>query len=511
MKKNDNHSFSSVISVNPYNNSSLSGISSFLNNETSPEFKKDQYAISFLNTKSFINAKIDISKNIPEEDLYDAINNKVYDELALDQALTYQIKYIETFDNLDEDNRHFHVFVVDPSTLKETFSTFVDKIKYIDIIIPVPLLIKSLYSKDIIQDGGMHCFIYFQENDAFVTLYNEKEFIYTKSINHSYIQMHERFCELYGEQIEYNEFIDFLRNENLKTTTSEYKECIIKLYKEIFANINDILTYVKRAFEIVNIQKVYIGNQISTITKLDEMAEVELNVRATNFEFDYGFQNNTTNIDQLHALMHIYTSLDDIDKYDCNFTAYFRPEKFIKRDSGKLILLSVASFILAFIYPISYWILTYAQELQYNSLKQEYSQIHNTKITREAIIKNRLADKEKIVALLTQNEKDYNDKKNTLIKIHDVKVNYPMKAKLLSILIKDLNIFNVNLKSISYSENNNEKSFVLNLISNQDEKITKLVKYLTKIHEKKFNFSLETISYKKKDKKYYSELKVKIL
>jgi len=115
MKKNDNHSFSSVISVNPYNNSSLSGISSFLNNETSPEFKKD----------------------------------KVYDELALDQALTYQIKYIETFDNLDEDNRHFHVFVVDPSTLKETFSTFVDKIKYIDIIIPVPLLIKSLYSKDI--------------------------------------------------------------------------------------------------------------------------------------------------------------------------------------------------------------------------------------------------------------------------------------------------------------------------------------------------------------------------
>ena len=37
-------------------------------------------------------------KNIPDEDLSDAITNKVYDDLALDQAVAYVIDYIEVYD-----------------------------------------------------------------------------------------------------------------------------------------------------------------------------------------------------------------------------------------------------------------------------------------------------------------------------------------------------------------------------------------------------------------------------
>ena len=61
-----------------------------------------------------------------------------------------------------------------------------NKIKYIDTIIPSPLLLKSLYSKDLIESSGVHCFIYFQKNDTFVTIYSEKEFLYTKSIKYSF-------------------------------------------------------------------------------------------------------------------------------------------------------------------------------------------------------------------------------------------------------------------------------------------------------------------------------------
>ena len=246
MSKKAEHSFSSVISVNPYKDTYLSGISSFLSQTDSAEYNKEQYAISYLNTKGFINSNIAITKNIPEEDLHDAISNKVYDELALDQAVTYNIQFIETFNSLDEDNRNFHVFIIDPLTIDETFSDVVSKIKYIDAIIPSPLLLKSLYAKEIIESSGVHCFIYFQENDAFITVYNEKEFLYTKSINYSFLQMHERFCELYGERVEFEDFIEFFSTHNLKDTDSDYKEYFIKLYKEIFANINDILTYVKR-------------------------------------------------------------------------------------------------------------------------------------------------------------------------------------------------------------------------------------------------------------------------
>ncbi len=61
----------------------------------SPSFSKEQYAISFLNTKGFISALIGISKNVPDDDIYDALENKVYEELALDMAVEYQIQYIE--------------------------------------------------------------------------------------------------------------------------------------------------------------------------------------------------------------------------------------------------------------------------------------------------------------------------------------------------------------------------------------------------------------------------------
>lgn len=504
------HSFSSVLSVNPYKETYFSGISSFITETTTPEFSKDQFVISYINTKEFINAQIAISKNIPEEDLYDAINNKAYDELALDQAVEYKIQYIESFNTLDEENRYFHVFIVDPLDITNTFLKVVEKVKYIDVIIPSPLLIKSLYAKELIDSNGVHCFIYIQENDAFLTIYGNKEFIYTKSLKYSLLEMHERFCELHGERIEYEEFIRFFSKENLKETTSEYKEFFIRLYKEFFANINDILTYAKRAFEIEKFEHVYIGAQVPTVTKLYEMLEVELNINSSEFEFDYGFETESEYVDQLHALMHLYTTLQKDERYECNFTEYKRPPKFIKRESGKLIILVLASFALAFAYPITYWVLTYAQELQEDLLKQQYKEVHNIKTTREATIKNRLADKEKVLKLLAKEKTEYTEKKNTLIKIHEVKVDYPMKAKLLTMFTKDLNKYGVNIEKAEYGEDK-EKVLTLYLVAGKDRKITQLVEYLTKIHEGKYKFTLEEIIFDDKTNKYFSELKVSIL
>jgi len=511
MSKAQQNSFSSVISVNPYKETYYNGVSSFLSETTKPEFAKDQFAISYINTNGFINSQIAISKNIPEEDLYDAINNKVYDDLGLDQAVEYKVQFIESFNNLDEDNRYFHAFIVDPLTITETYHNVEEKIKYIDVIIPAPLLIKSLYTKEIIDSSGVHCFIYFQENDAFLTIYSDKEFIYTKSLKYSFIEMHERFCEIYGERINYDEFLDFFSTANLRETESEYKDYFIKLYKELFSNINDILTYSKRAFDIDKFEQVYIGSQVSTVTKLDEMLEVELNIKSADFDFDYGFESNDQFIDQLQSLMHIYTTIPKSERYECNFTIYKRPPRFIQRESGKLLILLAASFTLAFAYPITYWILTYAQDLQKDLLQKEYNDLHIVKTTREATIKNREADKTKALALLNEEKQDYIEKKNTLIQIHEVKVNYPMKAKHIALLTKDLNKFDVKVQALSYNEEKGLKEFKFALVSTKDKKTTQLVEYLTKIHNGEFKFSLEEISYDEKTRRYFSELKVEIL
>ena len=97
MSENTEQTFSNVVSLNPYDGDYVSGVSSFLAYDDNVAFKKDQYSISYIDTNSFINAQISISKNIPEEDIYDAILSKTYDELALDQAVSYEIEYIELY------------------------------------------------------------------------------------------------------------------------------------------------------------------------------------------------------------------------------------------------------------------------------------------------------------------------------------------------------------------------------------------------------------------------------
>ena len=511
MSRLEQNSFTNVLSVNPYTNSYFLGTSSFITEIKKPEYQKNQLAISYLNTNRFINSTLSISKNIPEEDLFDAIYNKIYDDLGLDQAVEYSLQYIESFNIIDDENRYFQVFIVDPLFLEQDFESVTQNIQYLDIIIPSPLLIKSLYSKELIQNNGVHCFIYFQKNDAFITIYQNREFVYTKSINYSFIQMHERLCELYGEKIDYDDFIQFFSMENLKDTTSDFKNYFLKLYKELFSNINDILTYTKRAFEIDKFDQVYIGSQIQTVTKLDEILEVELNIKTTEFEFNYGYDNDGQFVDQLQYLMQLYTTQEDEDKYLCNFSIYHRPPIFTKRESGKLIISAVIAFLLAFAYPATYWILTYAQEIQNDLLKADYKELHIQKTTREATLKSKSAEKAKASKLLSLEKNDYIKKKSTLIKIHEVKVDYPMKAKLLTKLTKDLNHFKVNLENIKYIQLNNVKTFSFSLISPKDKEITKLVQFLTKTHDKEFKFSLEEISYDKKENKYFSELKVEIL
>jgi hypothetical protein len=128
-------------------------------------------------------------------------------------------------------------------------------------------------------------------------------------------------------------------------------------------------------------------------------------------------------------------------------------------------------------------------------------------VTREATIKLKLAEKDRVQKLLDAEVAEFNAKKETLEKIHDVKVNYPMKAKALTAFTKDFNKYGVNLTQITYSENAEEKAFTFYLTARKDKRITALLEYLTKAKTKNYQFILEKITYDPEKFRYYSELK----
>ncbi len=507
MNKSQQPTYSTVVSANPYKGDYYTGTFNTISRISSPSFSKDQYTVSFLNTKSFISTLIGISKNIPDDDIFDALENKVYEELALDMAVEYHIRYVEAIHRGTENERYFHVFVVDPLTLDQEYVKVIDTIKYIDQIIPIPLLLKSLYVKELIDSSEVHTFIYFQENDAFFCVYNEQEFIYAKSLKFSLKQMHERFCELLGEQIDYTYFESIISNEGLNCSNSDYQKNLIKLFGEIFLHVSDIMAYAKRAYDIKRFDEIFIGTSIGNIIGLDEYTQTYLGLKTAPFEFDYGFNTNGENIDQIHQLMHLYGRLQAEERYDCNFTIFHRPPPFAKRESGKLILVAAASLAGALLYPGVYWGLSYIEEFHHAVLTKEYETVHIEKMTREATINLKLANKNAAQTLLDEQKTAYKQKQDTLIQVHEKKVDYPMKAKIMADFTRSFNQYRVQLKSINYTEDNVSKTFSFGLTSAKTQDITALLKHLTESKRQMYDFKLELISYNEEEKSYLSELK----
>ncbi|MEA1916422.1 MAG: hypothetical protein U9N42_02715 [Campylobacterota bacterium] len=493
------------VSINPYNYTYYQSEENSLVGVKEPSFIKDQHVISLINPKNFISSQIQIPKSIDEEDVFDTINLQTTDELSLDtEEIEYIIKYVEVInEESEEEFRTFNVFVVEDAALDEIYLPSVEHAKYIDYIVPTPLLYKTLY-KEAIESSAAHIFIYFQDDNSFFTLYNNKEFVYTKSLNLSLDQMHDKYCEIYGEQMPKEDFIKLLLEDGLDEQKENYTY-IKELFDDILSHISDIITFVKRAYDLMMIETIYISSSYGNINELDNFTNQTFRTTSTGFNFDYGVT-QSQNIDAMHILMHLFREGD----YDCNFTKYFRPPGFSKRDSGKLILLTAGSIILSMLYPVVYWSMTAVQDIEILDLKSRYSEIHNKKTSIEKQIKLK-KDEQKIVKdKLKVVVDEFTNRKNTLTKIRSIKVDYPMKAKLIALFTKDFNRFKVNLLDVSYGENGDLKRFYFDLIAKNDKDITKLVKYLTDKKLKKFQFLLNKIAYDSELKVYKCALEVRI-
>jgi hypothetical protein len=139
-------------------------------------YNTSNFITSYVSNKDIISTTIHLSRSIPQEDIADILEIKAYEELGLDQASDYIISSTEVENGGEE--REFHLFVAEPEVLDKLFLPIKQETKYIDLIIPAPLLYKTLYKKEILNDSGTHCFMYFTQKDAFVTFYKNGEYLY---------------------------------------------------------------------------------------------------------------------------------------------------------------------------------------------------------------------------------------------------------------------------------------------------------------------------------------------
>ncbi|MEJ2501373.1 MAG: hypothetical protein P8Y65_09710, partial [Campylobacterales bacterium] len=296
-------------------------------------------------------------------------------------------------------------------------------------------------------------------------------------------------------------------HEGLGTQNPEYQKYLIKLFGELFLHINDVLNYAKRAYEIETIEDIYIGSQVGAISGVDEYCQTYLGFESKAFDFSYGFATDTY-IDQIHQLMQLYAKTDKEARYDVNFSIYHRPPPFFQRHSGKLAAVTALSLVVAFAYPVTFWTLGYAESVHKSILEKDYEVTHAIKTEREETINLKLSQKAEAQGLLDAENELFAERKATLIKIHDVKVNYPMKGEIMASLTRDLNRFNVSVSTIKYGQNDTEKAFNFIVMAKKDKQITDLVEFLTKNRTKRFHYNIEKIELDEESRYYRGDLKV---
>jgi len=453
----------------------------FKNDKFSPlkklTYNTENFITSYISNRDLITTSVSISRSIPEEDIEDILDIKAYEELGLDQASNYIISSYEV-QNAGEE-RQYHIFVAEPENLDSLYLPIKQQTKYIDLILPSPLLYKALYTKEILQDNNTHCFVYFTQHDASVTLYKDGEYLYSKSIDFSLEQIYDKYCEYIGEKVDEEEFYSILESEGLKTINSDYQENFMKIFGEVFITINDIVIYAKRAFNLDTIDQMYIGSERGPIIGLDDYSENYLGLQSTDFNFNYNLNNDEWYIDQLQYLM-LLSSFEYMDNESSvvNLTMYPRAPSFVNRASGQFIISTFAAISLSLAYPLMYLVGSYVNEAKIYGLN-----IEDKKLTAEATkYKEILGKKKKEIQVLDNKIKEkstiYNNKSKTLTAIYDKKINYKLKSGLFHTIAEELIQYDVHVDMLS-TEND---TLYVSLVSTDDRKFTELIKHISQTH-----------------------------
>jgi len=505
-------SSSSIITIDPYSNTSyrFSANEMIENDLGRSSFKKNNFFISYVMTKDIVFGTIEISRSIPESDLKDALEIKAYEDLGLDSSINYKINYLETASSSsDQKNYIYDVFAVNSEAIAQSFNAIKRKLPFVDYITTAPLLIGALYKKGIIdQRSGAECFIYFQKNDAFLAIYQNGRYLYSKSLRYSLREINERFCSLIGERIDEDRFFEMLKKDGLNTTDVKYQQHFMKLFGEVFLYINDISVYGKRYCNISQIDRVYIGTEIGTIIGMNEYAKSYMGLESHNFNFSIAINAQNKYIDQIHVMMilaaQLYRESKGEDSF--NFTVFKRPDPLSQRPVGTFLTAIAAGLILSLLYP-AYNYGFGAYKLTMFGLKN--SEYTNTVKPEADRIRAELAilvqQYTELSGTLNQELGILNTRSGLLQEIRDKRKHYAMRATTIADLIAMSNKNNVKVDKITQNKDN----IVLSLVGTNEKHITELIDEIA--GTERYAIRTKVIAKNSNTSKYESNISMEIL
>ncbi len=387
---------------------------------------------------------IEISKNIPKEDLADTIELKVYEELSLDPTQNYIIRFQHHSSDDENGTNKYFVFVAKEYEVANKFKT-----KPIDFIAYSPLVISALFQNSILPNTNDYAFVYLDDNDAFIAIYSKGDFLYCKgSQKLSIAYLLNKFCEIAGERISQSDFLDYFLNNRLKLDRFDSTDTKTQFWTQFFTTISEILQHAKRTYKIDEYSAIYIGSSSGTLVDIENLSKDYVNAKILPFDFNIL---NSFNGDILTKLLCLYVDSENA----LDFSIFHRPPPLLWRDGGKFAVISAFSVSLFVLYP-AVMFGPYEAYLLYkaNSLDDYYASISTEKTTYEAKISalNSVVMQDK--KLLSSLNKEFDGSINILQDLANIKTRYTPKSIIMVDIANIANVADVRLDRLDFNETN---------------------------------------------------------
>ncbi|MDL2348519.1 hypothetical protein [Campylobacter hyointestinalis] len=434
--------------------------------------KNDGYFISYIKHKDLIIAPIDVSlagytPTSPEE-IEGVITQKAYEELALDQNFEYKINYIKQEDSATI----YDTFIANTQAIYENYKEILKNIKYIDCITAAPLLMQVLYKNNILRKDGVDCFIYLQEDDAFLVVYKYGEYLQSKSLSrYSLGAINTRLCELSGNKLSYEDFAKQLRINGLNLEDAGY---LSQILDDAFYYVSDIISSIQN-FSNLSINNIYISSDLGNIDGLDKFVQDRILIKTQAFDFNINLKNKELDHSYLHTFMTLY-AMNCIkgDLQSINFSNFLRPPAFYKRNGGIFLSIVCASLVASLAYPCYQFLYGYCVNIQASyeqeKINDRKSEIQVLQTKLDQINLDIQATKQNIYL----NDKNLNLKKNLLSQIYNKKVNYPMKGVAIYDIAGYTKDMDIKIRELSIKDRN----ISLSVNSSSDKQITQFMQDL---------------------------------
>jgi len=437
--------------------------------------KSKELFVTYVPYKDLRTTLVEIPRTTEEYDISNVIALKTFEDLSLDSEKDYKITYLEATASGDE--RYYNVFVVDNEILHADLSHIANQVNYIDYVAVAPFLMEALYKRNIVAPDGVDCYIYLQKDDAFLTVYQNGEYLESRQMRYSLKYFNDKFSELNGDRVEESAFYDMLSTNGLNLDNPVEREHIIQLFDDMFYYLGDVITSINKT-RGTRIQTIYFNTDIGYIKGVEEFIKERLNLKQKPFEFNIALNTKDfTNITQLDILMMLtgqYYLSDQNDEY--NYSPFRRPPPLSERPSGKLFGYIAAGILLGLLAPACYY--GYGKYLQINAdkttaqYKETSSEVDRINNIIEGIQKEINATQEQSIE-----EKDQLDERMGLLQtIYEKKVEYPLKSIAIYNLSNFVNEKGGSLSGISIEDNN----LTFAIRTDTDKKMTELIRNVSK-------------------------------